>query len=83
MYSCDLLEANVCERAFYCPHYTAADVSPPVQSHHRITCRMSPHQSRITAVNVIKEMLDVDSRQDSSCKMELCVCGIVCLCVLR
>lgn len=30
---------------------------------------MSPRQSGITAVNVIKEMLEVDSRQDSSRKL--------------
>lgn len=56
---------------FYGPHYTAADASPPVQSRHRITCLMSPHRSGITAVNVIKEMLD--SKQDSPCKMDVCV----------
>lgn len=41
-----------------CPQKAVADVSTPVQSHHRITCLMSPHPGQfITAVNVIKEML--------------------------
>lgn len=68
-----LLEVNVCERVFYCPHYTAADVSPPVRSHHCITRLMSPHQSGITAVNVINEMLEVDSRQDRVTMSDLAV----------
>lgn len=42
----------------------------PVQSHRCITYLMTQHQSGITAVNVIKEMLQVGSRWDSSFKMQ-------------
>lgn len=67
---------NVCEWVFYRAHYTAADVSPPVQSHHRITCLMSPHQSGITAVDVIKDRTDL-----VRCK-SVCVSMCVKLCWL-
>lgn len=59
------LKMNACVHVYMCisvysPHCTATHAFPPVQFHQCITCLMSLHQSGITAVNVIKEMLTAD-----------------------